>query len=149
MLNRYLFWLRLAAVLQLATACIHALSFLRHPAPENETERQLQEMMTTYKLNLGPYFHPTTEHLFLGLSACFSFLYLLGGLTNWYLSQKNLSPETMKGVTFINVMVFGGTFLVMLIFTFLPPIVLTGAVFLSLCFAYATNHIHTIKLPKN
>lgn len=148
-MDRYLFWLRATAVLQIITAAVHALSFLNNPTPNGETERQLHDLMTTYKLDLGPYFHPTTAHLFTGLSACFSFLYLLGGLINWYLAQKNLPQETLKGVTSINVLIFGGAFLVMLIFTFLPPIVLTGLVFLSLCFAYATNHIHTIKLPKN
>ena len=149
MVDRYLFWLRTTAVLQLITAAVHALSFFRNPAPDNETERQLHDLMTTYQLNLGPYFHPTSAHLFTGLSASFSFLYLLGGLTNWYLAQRNVPQETLKGITSINVLVFGGNFLVTLIFTFLPPIILTGLVFISLCFAYATNHIHKIKLPKN
>jgi hypothetical protein len=37
----------------------------------------------------------------------------------------------------------------MLLLTFLPPIVLTGAVFISLSFAYATNHIHRLRLPED
>ena len=149
MVDRYVYWLRATAVLQLITAAVHAMSFLREPRLGNESERQLHELMTSYKPDLGPYFHPTTAHIFTALSACFSFLYLLAGLTNWYLSQKNLSQEVLKGVTSINVLVFGGAFLVMLIFTFLPPIALSGLVFISLCFAYATNHIHRIKLPKD
>ncbi len=149
MANRYTFWLRATAVLQLITAAVHAMSFLRTTSGINETERQLNELMTTYRPDMGPHFHPTTADLFTSLSACFPLLYLLGGMTNLYLVEKNIPPQIMKGLTSINLVVFGGSFLVMLIFTFLPPIIMTGLVFIGLCFAYATNHIHRIKLPKN
>ena len=121
MANRYAFWLRATAVLQLVTAAVHAMSFLRTTSSVNETERQLKELMTTYRPDMGFYFHPTTADLFTGLSACFSFLYLLGGMINLYLIQKNISPQIMKGLTSINLLVFGGSFLVMFVFTFLPP----------------------------
>lgn len=149
MANRYTFWLRATAFLQIITAAVHVMSFIRTTSGANETERQLRELMTTYKPDMGPYFHPTTADMFTGLSACFSFLYLLGGMINFYMVQKNISPQIMKGITSINLVVFGGSFLVMLIFTYLPPIILTGLVFMGLCFAYATNHIHRIKLPKD
>ena len=42
----------------------------------------------------------------------------------------------MKGVVGIHVLVFGICFAVMAVFTFLPPIVLTGLIFLSLLLAY-------------
>ena len=149
MAGRYLFWIRTTAVLQIITASIHAMSFLRHRAASNETERQLNELLTTYRPDLGPYFHPTMGDIFTGLSSCFTFLFLLGGITNLFLAQKNLSQEIWKGITSISLIIFGGCFLVMLNFAFLPPIILTGLVFVGLCFAYATNHIHKIKLPKN
>lgn len=145
MANRYLFWLRTTAVLQIITAAIHAMSFFRNPAPENA---RLTELMSTKRLDLGPYFHPTQGDIFIGLSSCFSFLYLFGGMTILYLLQKNLPSQTWKGLTSICLLVFGGAFLVMLLFTFLPPIILTGVVFVGFCFAYATNHIHRIRLPE-
>jgi len=149
-MNRYLFWIRATAILQLITAGIHALSFFRNPVPANETERQLVELMKTYRSpDLGPIFNPSMHDLFVGLSAAMTMLYLLGGLVNLYLLQKNLSQAIWKGLTSINLIVFGGYFLIALSFTFLPPVILTGLVFISLSFAYATNHIHRFPSTKN
>jgi hypothetical protein len=148
-MNNYLLWIRVTAMLQIITACVHAMGFLRQPIPANETERTLYDLMSTYRPDVGPFFHPTTEDIFLALSACFSFLYLLAGMTNLYLVQKNLPPQIWKGLVSINLLVFGGAFLVMLMLTFLPPIVLSGSVFISLSMAYATNHIHRLRLPHN
>lgn len=149
-MNRYSFWIRVTAILQLITAGIHSLSFFRSPVPANETERQLIDLMTTYRSpEMGPFFHPSMQDLLTGLSAAMAMLYLLGGLTNLYLLQKNLSQQVWKGLTSINLVVFGGYFLVALVFTFLPPVILTGLVFISLSFAYATNHIHRFQSPQN
>ncbi len=147
-MNNYLLWIRVTAILQIITACVHGMSFLQQPVPANETERMLQELMSTYRPDLGPIFHPTTGDIFTALSACFSLLYLLAGMINLYLVQKHLSPHLWKGLVSINLLVFGGAFLVMLLLTFLPPIILTGMVFISLSLAYATNHIHRFRLPQ-
>jgi cellulose synthase/poly-beta-1,6-N-acetylglucosamine synthase-like glycosyltransferase len=144
----FLFWLRAAAILQLLTGAIHALGFVIQQEPSNDTERQLMELMSTYRLDMAP-FHPTMQHLMEALSSCFTFLYFLGGFTILFLSGKGLSPETWKGLTGIQVLIFGAAFLVMLLLTFLPPIIITGLVFVALCLAYATNHIHHIRLPKD
>ncbi len=146
MANRYLFWLRTTAVLQIITSAIHAISFFRSPPSETA---QLDDLMATARPDVGPYFHPTQGHILLAFSACFSFLYFFGGMTLLYLLQKNLSAQIWKGLTSICLLVFGATFVVMLLFSFLTPIILTGLVFFSLCFAYATNHIHHIQLPKD
>lgn len=106
------------------------------------------ELMTTYKMNMAP-FHPTMYNFLEALSSCFTFLYFLGGLTILYLAGKGLSPEIWKGLTRIYILIFGGCFLVILLLTFLPPIIFTGLVFVALCLAYATNHIHHIRLPKD
>lgn len=149
-MNRYLFWIRITAILQLITSGIHSLSFFRNPVPANETERELFELMKTYRSpEMGPFFHPSMHDLLIGLSAAMAMLYLLGGLTNLYLLQRNVSQQVWKGLTSINLIVFGGYFLVALIFTFLPPVILTGLVFISLSFAYATNHIHRFPSPQN
>jgi len=144
MANRYLFWIRTTAILQIITAAVHAMSFLKDAPPENA---RLHELMATARPDLGPYFHPTQGDIFVALSSCFSFLYLFGGMTMLYLLQKNLTAQIWKGLTSISLVVFGGAFLMMLLFTFLPPVILTGMVFMGLCFAYATNHIHRIRLP--
>ena len=148
MLKRYTFWLWTTSVLQLLTAFIHALSFLREAEAKNESEQQLLDLLDHYKFDFGAGFHHTMGDFFNALSVSFSLLYLLGGLLNIYLLQKKLPQETMKGITSIQTLVYGISFLVVFLLTFLPPIILTGMVFISLSFAYATNHIHFIKLDE-
>ena len=149
MLKRYTFWLWTTAVLQLLTAFIHALTFLREAQPKNESEQQLFNLLDQYKFDFGAGFHHTLGDFFNALSASFSLLYLLGGLLTIYLLQKKIPQGIMKGVTGIQTLVFGISFLIVFLLTFLPPIIMTGMVFISLSFAYATNHIHFIKLDEN
>jgi len=134
MLKRYTLWLWIAIVFMLLNAAIHSVTLFIQPEPQNETERQLTHLMTTYRNDFGAGFHPTTGNLVTALSSCFSLLCLLGGLMNGYLLKKKLGVEVMRGVIVIDLLVFGICFIVMAVFTFLPPIVLTGliALFLSL-----------------
>jgi len=44
--------------------------------------------------------------------------------------------DLIKGIILINLLVFGVCFVVMLIFTFPPPIIVTGLIFLTLFVAY-------------
>lgn len=136
MLKRYTFWLTAALLFQFATGFIHAISLFITPLPENETERQLQELITTYSKDMGGGFRPTFKNLFTALSACYSLLCFLGGLTNGWLLLKHAEPSLMRGIIGINVAVFGIAFLMMIFFTFLPPIVLSGLVFVNLLAAF-------------
>lgn len=149
MLKRYTFWLWTTAVLQLLTALIHALGFFIELVPKNESESQLFDLLTNYKFDLGSGFHHSMEEIFTSLSASFSLLYLLGALTNIFLLNKKTTQEIMKGMTSIQTLVFGISFLLTFVFTFLLPITMTGLVFITLSFAYATNHIHFIKLKED
>ena len=134
MFKRYTLWLWIAIVLMLLNAAIHSVTLFIQPAPQNETERQLVQLMTSYRNDFGAGFHPTPQNLFTALSSCFSLLYLLGGLLNAYLIKKRVGAEIMRGVIAIDLLVFGISFIVMAFFTFLAPIVLTGltALFLGL-----------------
>jgi hypothetical protein len=138
MLKRYTFWLSAAVIFQLLTGLIHGISLFVTPATENETERQLQELITTYAKDLGAGFRPTFGSLFTAVSSCFSLLCFLGGLTNGYLLFKHAEPYLMRGIIAINVGIFGVCFLMMLVFTFLPPIILTGLIFINLIAALVT-----------
>ncbi|HRI78856.1 MAG TPA: hypothetical protein PLR06_04905 [Cyclobacteriaceae bacterium] len=149
MLKRYTFWLWTTSVLQLLTAFVHSLSFLNEPEAKNESEKKLFELLDQYKFDFGAGFHHTMTDFFNALSVSFSLLYLMGGLTTLYLLQKKIPQGIMKGITGIQTLVFGISFLTVLLLTFLPPIIMTGLVFISLSFAYATNHIHFIKLDEN
>ena len=136
MWKRYTFWLWTAVVFLLLTGAIHAISLFISPTPQNETERQLLALMTSYKQDMGGGFHPTMWNLFTALSSCFTFLCVLGGLTIAYLLKKKATPEILKGIVGIHLLVFAVCFIVMAVFTFLPPIVLTGlcVLFLGLGF---------------
>ena len=135
MLRNYRFWFWLAAVFQLITAAIHSISLFVTPEPGNETERQLFELMSTYRFEMGSGFTPTMANLITALSSCFTLLCLFGGLVNAFALKKRAHDLT-RGLLVINLVVFAPCFVIMLVFTFPPPIVLTGLIFVCLAFAY-------------
>lgn len=136
MLQRYRFWLVLAIVFLFLTALIHGSSLFLQPAPQNETERQLIELMTSYKQDFGAGFKRSTKELVTALSSCFSLVSLLGGLTLTYLLRKRVEPALLKGIAAIHAGVFGVCFAIMVAFTFLPPIILTGLIFICLLISF-------------
>ena len=136
MLKRYKFWLWTAIIFLFLTALIHALTLFASPAPQNETERQLFDLLAKYKSDFGGGFQRTMRDLITALSACFSLVCLLGGLTLGYLAHKQADVGLLKGVIGIHLLVFGICFGVMAVFTFLPPIILTGLIFFSLLTTY-------------
>lgn len=136
MLKRYTFWFSAAIIFQLFTGSLHSLSLFVITVPGNETERQMMELFTTYKMDAGAGFAPTYSNLFTALSSCFTFLCLFAGLTNGYLLLKHMEPNVMKGIIAINLIIFGPVFAVMAYFTFLTPIVCTGLIFVNLLAAF-------------
>ncbi|HKR05066.1 MAG TPA: hypothetical protein VJY62_10580 [Bacteroidia bacterium] len=138
MLKKHTFWLKAAIILQLLTAGLHSLSFLNNPLPENESEKQLMDLMNTYKKDLGGGFDPSMNDILISLSACLPLLCILGGWINLYLLKKKADENILKGVVGINVIVFGACFILMAIFTFLPPIICTGLIFIFLLLSWLT-----------
>jgi hypothetical protein len=136
MLKRYRFWLVLAIVLLFLNTLVHGATLFLQPAPEDETQRQLIELMTTYKYDFGAGFKRSTKELVTALSSCFSLLSLLGAATLSYLMRRRPEAELLKGVVAIHAFVFGICFAIMAAFTFLPPIILTGLIFISLSIAF-------------
>jgi hypothetical protein len=136
MFKRYSFWLWLAVVFQLLNAAGHSLSFFVTQVPTNDTERQLLDLMANYRLDMGAGFHRTTHQLFTALSACFPLFYLLGALNNIYCLKKKVDIGLLRGLLAIQLIVFGIAFGVVVVFAFLPPILLTGLVFVFLAAAF-------------
>lgn len=128
MLKNYTFWLKTASVLLLLTAGIHGLSLFNDPAPSNDTEKQMLDLMSTYKMDMGAGFQPTMSDFFTSMSACFSLLYLFGGVLNFYLLRKKTDVDLMSGIIKLETVIYGVTFVVFLMYTFLPPVVLSGLV---------------------
>jgi hypothetical protein len=144
MRKKFSFWLWATVICQLLSAAIHSLSFFLDSEPANDSERQLDTLMTTYKINAGAGFHPTMMGLFNALSIGFLLLCVLGGLLNLYLWKKKIPMDIMKGVVGINCIVFGVCFCFMAALTFLIPIVSTGLIFISCAGAY--TNARTIKV---
>jgi hypothetical protein len=134
-MKNYKLWAKLSAGLMLLTGVAHSLSLIVQATPQNDTERQILELITTYKMDAGAGFHPTFSNLFTALSSCFSLLCLLGGLTIYYLFGKRVGGDVMKGLLTIYLVIFGICFAMMAYFTFLPPIVCTGLIFITLVLA--------------
>ena len=131
-MRNYITWLKAAAILQLIFAVLHTATIFIVPQPNNETEKQLFTLMSTYQFDLGAGFHRTMDELTTVFSSCLSLLLLFGGLINWYLTRKKASADIMKGVLTINLVVFGICFAVIVRYAFLFPIFLSGLIFLLL-----------------
>ena len=147
MWKRYTFWLWSAVVFLLLTGAVHSIGLFISPTPQNETERQMLALMTSHKQDMGGGFHRTMWNLFTALSSCFTFLCVLGGLTIAYVLKKKAPPEILKGIVVIHLLVFVPCFIVMVVFTFLPPIVLTGLCVLFLALGFLTMPRRPITEP--
>ena len=132
MLKRHAFWLWLAVVFLFLTAAIHSIGLFITPTGANETERQMLELVLNYKLDMGVGFHRSLWNLFTALSSCYTFLSLLGGLTLALLLKKKAPVGILKAVAGIHAIIFVGVFVVMLVLTFVLPIILSGLVALFL-----------------
>ena len=133
--SRFKLFFTTASILQIVTAVVHSLSFVKSPDPANDTEKQIKALTTNYHMDAGAGFHPTYADFFNSLSASFTLLFLFGGLLNRYVISKKVQPDILKGILNINLVVFGTMFLVTALLTFLPPTLFTGVVFLLLFLA--------------
>ena len=124
-------WLLIAAIIQYLTAALHSTGFFIQDPPSNETEVQMEKLMSTYKLDLGAGFHPTMQSLFLSMSISFTLLCLFGGILNHYLWKKNPEGDLLKGIVTIQTILFGLVFVTMIPLTFLIPIICTGLIFFA------------------
>ena len=138
MRSRYTLWLKLAIAFMFITGAVHSVGLFTTPEPTSEIQRQMLELMSTYRLEIGDGFRPTMTNLVTALSSCFTFICLLGGLTNAYLLRRRVATDILKGVVGIHLLVFGCLFAVLLALTFSPPIVLTGLIVVCLVMSYLT-----------
>jgi hypothetical protein len=129
-----------AIFFQIITGIVHSISFFApNPAAANDTEKQLQNLVDNYKMDLGAGYHQTLDNLFLSVSVCMTLLCLLAGTINWLLYKKKVDAALMKGILLINAISFGIAFIVMLRFAFLLPIICMGLIFTSCAAAWATT----------
>jgi hypothetical protein len=80
-------WLKSASVLQLVTGGVHGLTLFSRLQPTNDTEKQMVDLMYSYKMQMGAGFEPTMGELYVALSSCFTLMYVMMGIINLYLSN--------------------------------------------------------------
>lgn len=136
MLKSYRFWLVAAVLFQFLAGATHTVTLFIDPEPTSDQERRLNEMLDTFKPDLGPWFHPTFGDLITAFSSCFTFTCLLGALTLGYLIWKHTGPELLRGITLINLIIFGALLAVTLWFTFILPVTFAVLIFLNLLIGY-------------
>lgn len=154
MIRSFKFWLWVVIGFQILTAIFHTIGIVVTPGIRNETERQLYDLMTNYRIDAGGGFTPSMSNLVTALSSCFTLLCVFGALINLFLLRKNAPAEIVSGILLINILIFGVCFALMAVFTFLPPIVMTGLIFVSLLIAaivhrFSTRPIEQEHAPQN
>jgi len=119
-------------VFLLLTAFFHSLSFISEPSPRNDQEKQLQEITTQYKADMGGGISRTYSQIVTALSSCFTLICILGGSLLWYYLRKGLDKAWMAGTLNIFLVIFGAMFLIMAWLTFWPPIICSACIFFGL-----------------
>ena len=129
-------WLKVATGFQFLTAAFHSISLVFAPKGQNETEKQLLDLMHYYKMDMGSGIHRSMWQLYSAMSSCFVLLFLLGALINLYIIKNKTSADWAKAIVSIEIIIYGICFLVMVLLTFIPPAALTGLVFICLIVSY-------------
>jgi hypothetical protein len=136
MKKTYSLWLKVAIALQFITGVFHLLGFINSPVPKNDSERQLFDLMTNYKFDLGAGFLRSMEDLMNSFSIAFALFLFFSCILNLFLLRNNLPNKVMNGVILINFFAYLICFIAMSALTFLPPIICTGLIVVMLLIAY-------------
>jgi len=119
MFKHYKFWFKAGSWTLILTALLHSLSLLQKPVGENETERQLFELMMTYSLS-GV--NRTMYDLFFFFSLSMTMFTLFVAAINLMFAKYYMPSEHARKFIGANV-VFLTLFLIpLLLFTFIAPI---------------------------
>jgi hypothetical protein len=129
----YKIWLKISSILMILTGLIHSISLFESYIPVNETEIMLLNLADNYKFDMGNGIVNTYNDHLIAFSICFTIFLLSSGLTLFYLTSKISDLKVLLGATWIYLTAFMGCFISMFLFTFLPPIICAGAIFLALC----------------
>lgn len=129
------FWVIGLITFQTITGIAHTIGLFVNVAPVNETEKQLLDLTTNYYRDMGMGINRSTYELVFAVSSCFSLLCFFGAVSNFYF-RNNFELVGFLGVQLI---FFGVLFGIMLAYTFLPPIILTGAILLFNVGAYVSH----------
>lgn len=131
MVTKFSFWLRIAILFQLLTGLIHSLSLLSDPSPNNELEEEMFRLMNEVEINFGSGFFLTMNDIVFAFSVCFSLFLFFTAILNFIILKFN-EIKLIKSIVIVNILFYSICFVVMLFYTFLPPIICTFLILFSL-----------------
>lgn len=135
-IKKYEFWLLAAAIMQCFTGAMHTLGIVMGSKPSNAEEAELLDLMNSYKMDMGAGFHHTMQDIMTSFSISFALLLFFAAFLTFFLHRQKLDDRTMHGVIIINLIIFLICFVTMAKFTFLPPIICCGLIFIFLLIAW-------------
>ena len=138
MLANFSFWIWGVIITQVLTAAAHSMSFIAKPKPKNEKEVQLIDLMGNYKMDMGGGIKRSFKYIFIGVSICYTFIYIFGAMLNWFFLKPQTESGIWEGILLIQLIIFGIVLLFQMRFTFWPPIIVSGLVFIFLLGSYLT-----------
>ena len=136
MLKKFSFWIRATIVFQLLTTAMHSVSFFITPIATNETEKQMLELITNYKMNMGNGIFRTYSDIVISLSINLTLLCLFSALLNIFLVRSEAPPKLFRGILLLQVIIFGILLIFVLRYAFLPPILSVALVLLGCLGSY-------------
>ena len=118
---RYKTFFKIGSWALLATAGFHAVSFFVPPTPENESERQMLDLMSNYQMDMGAGIQRSMQELFNFFSITFSFLALFAGGLNLLLVRYFDHADLARKVVGFNALAWTAFLIPLYFLTFLPP----------------------------
>lgn len=109
-------------VVQLASVVVHFLGMLSNRAPSDDQGKMLDDLMHSYKFNLGAGFVRTMSDFFLGFGLVYGVLILFLGLINLFAIRQAVSPRFLRSLCWLNVLCMAAVAAIAFKFFFLPPL---------------------------
>ena len=130
---------RLGTYTLLITALVHLIGHFYKRPPANDQERQLLELMTTYRMNMGG-IHRTVQSILSGFSLTFAAALIFITALNLAIIRSRPADRHLVGViTLVNVIMTGILLVISGISFPLPPTVLFAAAYLSFAVSLFTE----------
>ena len=133
-MKNYRTWLITAIVFQILTAGIHSLSFFVPPKPQNDTEKQLFELMENHQIHFAGA-TVTMDGIMEGFGLWFALsLIWLGVMSLFLVKQLGDNQAFVRKIAGVNASaLLIGTIISQIFFFFIPTICLAlGLIFFSL-----------------
>ena len=129
-------WFRIGSIVLMITAFVHLIGHFIGMTPTNETEKQLIDLMTGYRLQTV---NVTMMDLYKGFSLFYALFFLMTGELNLWLARAyKENPDELKKVAVVNVIGLSIGTGISFYYFFIGPIIFICAALLCFIIAFAT-----------